>query len=272
MHHPPLRDPASPWIVSPRPLSTARTRLFCFGYAGSGPTLFHTWPQYLGRDCEVCAIHLPGRENRIREPRMTDLIPLVRLLALEMLPFLDRPFVCFGHSLGALLAFEVVRRLRSEYQRNPNLLVVSGRGAPQRSLRANKLHRLNDEDLVRAVKDLQGTDPAVLDNAELVKLILPVLRADFTLCETYQYQHDRPLDCPIMAFGGTLDGEVPSDALQAWRVQTTGDFRAHMFDGSHFFIHTMKGPVLHSLACELQRYCGPENPSWRGDVMYSHME
>jgi medium-chain acyl-[acyl-carrier-protein] hydrolase len=199
------------------------------------------------------AVQLPGREGRIKEAPISRLSSMVRLLAPEILPVLDRPFVFFGHSLGALAAFELARELRRNYALQPECLVLSGRSAPQIKLKATSIHTLTDDLLVEELRSMNGTPTFVLQNAELMKLLLPTLRADLAACETYKYVADSPLACPVTAYGGTEDTEIPLSSLEAWKYQTTGEFRVEMFEGDHFFIHSARHLLLRSLSQEIQK-------------------
>ncbi len=242
----------TPWVVCPRPNPRARLRLFCFPYAGGGATAFRSWQELLTRDAELCAVQLPGRETRIKEAPVARLSSLLRVLAPAMLPHLDRPFAFFGHSLGTLVSFELARRLRREYAVEPLQLFLSGRGAPQIPDDRRAIHALPEPEFREELRAMGGTPEGVLEHPELLRLIVPVLRADFAVCETYEYAPEPPLDCPISAFGGTEDFEVPAAHLEAWREQTNGPFRLRMFPGDHFYIHTARAALLAALNQELE--------------------
>lgn len=224
------------WIICPQPNLKASLRLFCFPYAGAGASVFYSWVSKLSSDIELCAIQFPGREVRIREPLFTEISPLVKTLAEVLLPYLDRPFIFFGHSLGALVSFEVARLLRQNYVKSPKHLFVSGRCAPQLPRRYPKIHELPDNLFIEELRRYNGTPEALLDNQEILSLFLPILRADFAINDTYNYTIDAPLDCPISAFGGLQDLRVSSDDIAAWRYQTNQTFSMQMFPDGHFFI------------------------------------
>ncbi|WP_017654179.1 thioesterase II family protein [Fortiea contorta] len=224
------------WITRFQPNSQARLRMFCFPYAGAGASIFYNWQNKLASDIEVCAIQLPGRETRLGEPLLTELPPLVETLATALLPYLDTPFIFFGHSMGALISFEVARLLRRKYHKSPQHLFVSGRRAPQIMRRRSPIHHLPDSLFIEELRRYNGTPEAVLQNKELLSLFLPILRADFTINDSYIYTDDIPIDCPILAFGGLEDAGVTSDDIAAWRVHTNSNFSMYMFPGEHFFI------------------------------------
>jgi medium-chain acyl-[acyl-carrier-protein] hydrolase len=164
----------------------------------------------------------------------------------------DKPFAFFGHSMGALLAFEVARKLRRERLRGPLGLFISARRAPQ--LEAEPMtYNLPEAEFMDELRRLNGTPREVLENAEMLQLMLPILRADFEVCQTYEYNYEPPLDCPIRAFGGTQDADVPAEHLEAWREQTTASFLLRMLHGDHFFIHTSQPLLLKMVASDLDR-------------------
>jgi medium-chain acyl-[acyl-carrier-protein] hydrolase len=177
----------------------------------------------------------------------------VQTLAHILRPYLSLPWAFFGHSMGALISFELARQLRRQYGLEPVALFVSGYRAPQLAPAEPPIHHLPDAQFVAAIGRLQGTPEAVLRHAELMRLLLPVLRADFTLCETYRYVAEEPLRCPISAFGGLQDDKVHYRELSAWRDQTQAAFRLRMFPGDHFFLRSAQGLLLHVVSQELGR-------------------
>lgn len=215
----------------------AKTRLFCFAYAGAGISVFHNWSKVLSPEIELCPIQLPGRGPRRQEEPMRRLSAVVHALVPLIQEQSDCPFAFFGHSLGALLAFEVTRALRKISGPEPVHFFVSAARAPQLPDVDMPLHRLPDERLQAEVRRLQGTPEAILQDPQLMASLLPVLRADFALLETYLYTQDDPLELPITAFGGLQDQKVPQTALAAWREQTQQTFTLQMFPGNHFFLH-----------------------------------
>ncbi|MEO1592802.1 MAG: alpha/beta fold hydrolase [Cyanobacteria bacterium J06632_22] len=204
----------SGWIVSPYPRSRPQLRLFCFAYAGGSAWIFRTWAEQLPEAVEVCAIELPGRGKRMLEPAFTDLTALLRALGPELLPYTDIPFACFGHSLGALVAFELGRWLRRTVQLTPAHLWVSAARAPHLKADRPTLHTLPEPEFIAELKRYNGTPDAVLHNAELMALMLPTLRADFTVLETYRHQPNTPLTCPLTGFWGEQEEVVPYNGFQ----------------------------------------------------------
>lgn len=240
------------WVTRPKPNPHAKLRLFCFPYGGGGARTFFRWPDNLSPFIEVCPIELPGRGDRLLEPPFTRLEPLLQELSDILLPYLDRPFTFFGHSMGGLVSFELTRLLRREHGLMPLHLFVSGRRAPQLPDPDLPIHTLPESEFLQELRLYNGTPESVLENAELMKLFLPVLRADFAVIETYVYKPEPPLSCPITAFGGLEDRKVSFDALEAWRKQTSATFCHKMFPGDHFFLHSACSNLLKSLSRELE--------------------
>ena len=245
--------PFDAWIVCREPRPVPRLRLFCFPYAGGNASIFRTWPQSLPDDIEVCPIQLPGRGTRLREPPISDLSILAKVLAQVLRPLFDIPFAFFGHSLGGLIIFELARELRRNHNNiHPVQLVVSGTRAPQRAHRERDIHNLPRAEFIAELRRLKGTPDEILENLELMEIMLPVLRADFALYESYTYAVEPPLGYPIAVFGGLDDPRVEYADLEAWGDQTTVPLTPKMLRGGHFFLNTARSLFLHALAKELQ--------------------
>jgi medium-chain acyl-[acyl-carrier-protein] hydrolase len=247
----------SSWLAVPSPKSRPELRLFCFPYAGGGTASFRHWPDFLIDEVELCVLQLPGKESRLLEPPFTRMTDLVEKATEALVPQLDIPFVFFGHSLGARIAFELARALRARGEAGPVELIVSGGRAPQVPDPDPDIHRLPDEELVAEIlRRYDGIPTEVLGNKELLELLLPGLRADFELMETYVYRDEPALDCPILCFGGRDDGRVRQDDLDAWREQTKGAFSLRMFEGNHFFLQSEQEAFMGVLNEELGRISG----------------
>jgi medium-chain acyl-[acyl-carrier-protein] hydrolase len=247
------RQHESPWLPYMQPDPEASLRLFCFPYAGGSALIYRSWSQKLPPGVEVCPVQLPGRGNRLKEPPFRSLAALVPALAGALRPYLDRPFAFFGHSMGALISLELARELRRDARPAPEQLFVSGRSAPQLGKRGVTLYDLPEPELIEELRRLNGTPHEVLEHPELMELMLPLLRADFAVCDTYRYADEPPLDCPVAAFGGLGDANVPRADLEAWAAQTAGDFSLRMLPGDHFFLHENESTLLLVLTHELQR-------------------
>ena len=229
----------------------AGLRLFCFPYAGGSAALYRTWPAELPDTIEVCMAELPGRGSRLNEPPFTRLESIVDFLANAIKPYLDKPFAFFGHSMGAMISFELACRLREKVVAKPAHLFVSGRRAPQMPDTNPFTYNLPTSKLLEELRRLNGTPIEVLENPELMHLMLPLLRADFEVVETYVYSPGPALDCPITAFGGLQDQEVSREEVEAWREQTIASFSLRMLPGGHFFLHTARQLLLQMLSKEL---------------------
>lgn len=243
--------PSNSWVTRFQPNPQAALRLFCFPYAGGSSLIFRTWSANLPASVEVCPVELPGRGSQMRSAAFTRLEPLVAAIAPMLLPYSDKPFAFFGHSMGAMVSFEVARLLCQEYNLHPVHLFVSGRRAPQIPASKPPVHNLPEPAFKEELRRLNGTPKEVLENAELMELLIPTLRADFALLETYVYTPQVPLNCPITAFGGLQDSEASSDEIQGWQEQTNATFSLQMFDGDHFFLHSAQSQLLQALSEKL---------------------
>lgn len=246
------------WIDFPKPNSHAQLRLFCFPYAGGSARVFRPWVDYFSDTVEVCPVELPGRGQQVKNPLITDLPSLVKAITAALDPYLDKPFALFGHSMGALLAFELARSLRQTHSPEPVSLIVSGRRPPQWVDDDPPTYNLPDSELLEKLRWLKGTSQAALDNPELMQLLLPIFRADFSVCETYIYQPQAPLSCPIIALGGWSDPATRRGALRGWREHTTGKFVQKSFPGHHFFIHSAQTHLLRFLDKQFLSFDVPE--------------
>lgn len=246
MNAPPI--PLQRWLAYREVNPQARLRLFCFPYAGGGASAFRGWAALLPKDFEVCPVQLPGRESRLREAPYTHVGPLVQSLAEVLQPLLDLPYVFFGHSLGSLVAFELARELRRRGAALPLHLFASGRRAPHLPAREEPIHQLPEPEFIVKLRELNGTPEEVLQHAELMRLIVPILRADFGVNENYEFTPEPPFDFGISAFGGLSDKDVTKEDLGAWGDHTRGRFRQRMLPGDHFFLHAGKDLIAEAMA------------------------
>lgn len=231
----------------------ARLRLFCFPYAGGGASVYRTWFTELPSAVEVVGVQPPGRESRFREEPFRHLEPMAEAAAGALEAHLHRPFAFFGHSMGAILAFEVTRALRRRSGKLPVHLFVSGRPAPTVESDDPPIHELPRERFLEELRGYAGTPEEVLRNQELMDLLEPLLRADFSVSETYEYHPGGDLlPVAVTALGGTEDRDVPPEDLEPWRRETTGIFHAHVLEGGHFFLHEHRGEVLRIVSRELE--------------------
>ncbi|MCQ1061098.1 alpha/beta fold hydrolase [Photobacterium sp. ZSDE20] len=212
-------------------------RLICFPFSGGGANIYRQWPAHLSQ-AEVWALKLPGREVRFSEPVITDLELLVETLAPIVKALMDKPCVFFGHSMGALIAFELARYMEKQYGCTPELLIVSGFRSPERKSKKRQLHALPESELVSELREYGGTVPQILEHRETMLLLLPMLRGDFKIHETHYFDPSQSVSCPIRALYGRADDVADRDDIEGWQKYTQGAFAITAFDGEHFFLNT----------------------------------
>lgn len=239
---------ASRWLHIPQPAPGAAVQLFCVPYAGGGSAVFQHWPAGLP-GIEVAAVRLPGRESRYGEPAHRDIRPIVTGLAARVAPRTGRPYALFGHSMGARIAFEVCHELARLVPPPPRHLFASACPAPSRPPGVPTSH-LPHAEFVAQLADI-GAPADFLADDELVALLLPVLRADFAVVESYRYERRAPLDVPITVFGGDRDRHVVPVSLRDWAAETRARFRLHLVPGDHFFLDPSRARVLGAIRAEL---------------------
>jgi pyochelin biosynthesis protein PchC len=228
------------WLRRLTPTTTTPgTRLVCFPHAGGAATWFASFARTLAPAVEVIGVQYPGRQDRRREPFLD--VPALADRVAAALADRPGPAVLFGHSLGAVVAYEVARRHPVEH------LVVSGRRAPSVS-RPDAVHRLSDEGLVAELRKVGGTSAAFLDDAEILAMILPATRADYRAVETYVPQPGPPLDVPVTALVGDADPYTSVPDVAAWAAATTGPFTLRQFAGGHFFLDDHRAAICAELA------------------------
>ncbi|MFD8913599.1 thioesterase II family protein [Streptomyces sp. NPDC059575] len=229
----PTQAPTSAWIRRFHPAPAAGTRLVLLPHAGGSASFFFPLSRALAPTVDVLAVQYPGRQDRRNEACVDDLGTLADLVTAELLPWTDRPLALFGHSLGAVLAYEVARRLE-ERGTVPLKLYVSGRGEPD-GRRGEQVHLLDDDALVKTMTLLAGTELEVPDE-ELLRLTLPSLRSDHKAIESYRHRPGPPLKTPVVALTGDRDPKVTPEDAGRWSRYTTGAFDLRVFDGGHFYL------------------------------------
>jgi medium-chain acyl-[acyl-carrier-protein] hydrolase len=242
------------WVTCPVPRPQAKLRLFCFHFAGGDASLFRLWTTQLPPSIEVCPIELPGRATRRAEAPITRFPELLEKLAGMVRPFLKQPpFAFFGHSFGGITAFELTRWLRRHGGPQPVRLFLSACPALHiRQQPAPSISHMSDEEFLEQIATRYGAPREVLASNEVRDTVLPALRADLLVAESYRYLHEAPLDVPISSFGATEDPEVSQEEVKAWRQQTTSDFRMRMFPGNHFFLAAERKGLHQALLEDLQ--------------------
>ena len=244
----------SSWLMCRRPIARPRVRLVCFPYAGGAATTYHGWS--VGDDVEVHAISLPGRSIRLREPLIRDLCALADAISAE-LAALEGPLVFYGHSMGALLAWETAHRLIAAGRSDLIGLAVAARGSPDSPRLVESVVGLDDRGLVRALGQIYGADLKAFADPELAALVIPAVRADLAMLDAWQHVPRPPLPIRMLALGGTTDISAPRGVVEGWRAFTTGGFESGFFPAGHFFLETHRAEVLALLAAWLASPVGP---------------
>ncbi len=234
------------WLPYCRPDAVRpRLSLLCFAHAGGSALSFRAWPNKFPWNVQVCAVQLPGRERRLREPFIRRIPQLIDRMAEELLPRLDGPVALLGHSLGAKIAFEFAQRLRSHYgPQKVTHLFVSGCPAPHLRSSRDPIYNLPDGKFMERLADFGGTPQEVLANPEIMQFLAPRLRADFELDDTYTLEPDVVLECPITAWAGSADELVSPQSVAEWREHTRAAFTSRVLIGGHFAFYEQEGQVL----------------------------
>jgi surfactin synthase thioesterase subunit len=230
------------WIRRFQPAPAARVRLVCFPHAGGSASFYFPVARALAPGVEVLAVQYPGRQDRRADPNVGDIHELADLVTEAVRGWADRPLAFFGHSLGAVLAYEVGLRLEATGGELVRLF-ASGRRAPSR-YRDENVHRRPDAGLIAELQALSGTDAAVLGDPEILRMIMPAIRSDYRAIETYRHDPARRLSAPITALTGDDDAKTTLDEAQAWSAHTTGGFDLRVFTGGHFFVSSQAPQVL----------------------------
>lgn len=226
-------------------------QVFCFHYAGGSSVIFKQWAA-ASRPVEFIPVELPGRGSRSAEVCLENFDQLTEQLLTGLLPAIDNhPFYFFGHSMGAVIAFEVAWHLQNRYRIHPEKLIVAGRHAPHQPDPSIFKSYMNDEALIRELKRLNGTPQAILENKEILGFLLPMIRSDYKLHESYRYRGQKLNKIPVVAHAGKHDHEANAVLMQHWREATDGDFALKEFDGNHFFVQKLGEEYLAELIREI---------------------
>jgi len=234
----------SDWFVPFKYNKNSYIRLFCFHYGGGSASAYREWAKDLVDYVDLIAIQLPGRESRFSEPLLDNILDIVNKLSLNFYDYLDKPYILFGHSIGALISFECTRILRKKGMPQPKHLIISGTKAPQVPLKRPPIHCLLDSELIEKIREYNGIPSYILEDKELMDIFLPIIRADFCISETYSYYSEPPLACPITALGGLNDDTFDSQDLLKWQEQTSSSFEYKLLPGDHFFIKSSYQEVI----------------------------
>lgn len=237
---------ADSWVRRYRPAPDAFGRLVCMPHAGGSASYFLAASRALAPAVDVLSIQYPGRQDRGREPSIESLDDLADQTFQAVAPWVDRPTVLFGHSLGGVLAFETARRMQARGLAVSGLF-ISGRYAPS-SDRRETIHLLDDDGLAAEVRSLSGSQPELHADPEIMRAVLPAVRSDFKAAETYRYQAGPKLRCPIVALVGDADPKSTVAEADAWREFTDGGFELRVFPGDHFYLNSHAVAVFDMLA------------------------
>ncbi len=232
------------------PVDGNRPRLYCFPYAGGASSAFAPWARMLAPQISVLGVELPGHGSRFSETPFDSVSEMAEDAADAIASSeSDAPFALYGHSLGAVVAFETAqilqRMAKGKHARPPIHLFVGAARAPHLPTVLTPISHLPQKDFLDAVQRRYGGLPAALfDEPELLEMVLPVLRADFKAYEDYRYADSSILECPVTGFHGSLDPVVRNAAMSEWSRVTDGSFRLYIVDGDHFFLNTCKEVLL----------------------------
>ncbi|GAA3892217.1 thioesterase II family protein [Streptomyces sedi] len=225
------------WIRRLGPGAPGAARVVAFPHAGGSANVYLPLARSLSPEMDVFAVQYPGRQDRMAEQLIDNVPELAQQVFRRLVSWTRSPLVLFGHSMGATVAFEVARRLE-QFGSVPLVgLVVSGRRAPTIQRDDEDVHRRDDSELVAEIRTLNGTDPAFLEDEELLRMILPVVRNDYRAIETYRYQSGPRLSCPLTALLGDADPKAGIDEAMGWRDHTTGAFHFLSYPGGHFYLN-----------------------------------
>ncbi|MES2355403.1 MAG: alpha/beta fold hydrolase [Pseudomonadota bacterium] len=212
-------------------------RLVCFPWCGAGASVYRRLALQLPQHIELLAVQLPGREERFGENRLLRMEQVIAHVIDDLISVFDRPLVLFGHSLGALIAYEMALALRAKVGREPQGLILSGHGSPSSPEPGSQsLHIASEEDLIVAIRRLGGTPPEIIENIELMRALFPLLRADYEVLETYTHQPQPLLSSRLIACAGEDDLEVSRESMEAWQQYTSEPAKVHWFNGGHFYL------------------------------------
>jgi medium-chain acyl-[acyl-carrier-protein] hydrolase len=232
----PSYDADALWFEHLSRTKTPSLRVFCMPYAGGSADIYRRWQRWFPQQVDICLVHLPGRGQRVREEPFTRLMPLVKAIAAHIEGEIKVPYALYGHSMGALISFELGRELRGKHRNSPAHIFVSGCRAPQWPKTEPPTFNLPHDQFIEELKRLNGTPREVLDDPKVMEVFLNILRADFEMVDTYEHHPKGRLSCPITVYGGLQDDDVSLESCRAWQEQTSASCKVQMFEGDHFFI------------------------------------
>ncbi|MET9508014.1 alpha/beta fold hydrolase [Streptomyces flavidovirens] len=231
--------------------ATATHSLYCFPFAGGSATYYADWVKHCTGPIELVPVQLPGRGGRMAEPSAKDMVQLAEEIA-ETIAAEPTQVLLYGHSMGAILAFEVTRRLRT-LGRPVQHLFVSGRPTPTIVRPPTPVSDLPRPEFIQMLRDYGAADQTVFEHDELLDLLMPMIRADFAMIENYRYRQEPLLSCPISAWCGDADPEVPVAAMRGWGDQTSGEFTLSVLPGGHFFLTEHQAEIMRTVHAAIRR-------------------
>ncbi|AXL87379.1 thioesterase [Streptomyces sp. CB09001] len=248
------RHDQSGWIRQYHDPAAGGPTLVCFPHAGGSAAAYFRLSAELSQVAEVLVVQYPGRQDRMAEAAVEDVRELADRIREALLPWKERELALFGHSMGSVVAYETGLRLQSEPDgASPIGLIASGRTAP--SVRRDRgLHRMDDAGIIAEMAELSGTDPALLDDAEMLAVVIPPMRSDFRAAETYRCDPGTRLRCPITAYGGDVDPQVSYDDLIRWGEHTASAFATRVFSGGHFYLQQRPTEVMAAVRTDLDGF------------------
>ncbi|HEV7881033.1 thioesterase II family protein [Bradyrhizobium sp.] len=249
------------WIRNPpredSDVAEAAFKLICFHHGGGGASSFNGWYRLLPPSIDMFRVQLPGREDRLEEGLIGNIDGVLRGLVPQLAPLLDGPTVFYGHSLGAIVAFEAVRRVRRDGHRLPEALFVSGRRAPHLPLSHAPFGLAIEDDLIGYLASMGGMPDALLKRAHWRNQLFPIVREDLNISDLYVYRQEAPLPCPITFFAGGSDPWVKPAERQDWQVHTASKFRLIELAGGHFFSREEQAIIVAEIIGSLRHHAGP---------------
>ncbi|MEN3614746.1 alpha/beta fold hydrolase [Plantactinospora sp. ZYX-F-223] len=246
-------DDSDLWIRRFHQAPDSRVQLVCFPHAGGSASFYFPMSEALAPVVEVLSIQYPGRQDRRREQCLDKIEDMADQVLRTLRPQIDTPVAFFGHSMGAVIAYEVARRLEHEAGVTLAALFASGRRAPSRS-REEALHLRGEASIIAELRALSGTNAALLDDEELRQMILPAVRADYRAIERYRHRPGPELSCPMYVLVGASDPRTTRDEADAWRQHTTGEFTVQVFPGGHFYLTEVASRVIGAISDGLLPY------------------
>jgi acyl transferase domain-containing protein/surfactin synthase thioesterase subunit len=239
-----LANQTASWIAYHKPKPNSYLRLFCFHPWGSSASIFKNWSDELPPHIEVLPIQLPGRQQRLKEKPFTEFVTLIQVLGDFIHPYLDKPFAFYGHSMGALIAFELAYVVKQKYNINPQYLFLGGAQPPSDVSFLNRIENLSQNQTLNYLLDISEIPEAIYNDKSLVEEFMEIFKADLQLLQSYCHKEQEPLDCPIYIFGGVDDASISEKQLSLWYRYTQNTFKLQMLPGKHMFLNTSRKLIL----------------------------